>query len=268
MSVAQPRRWRDLPALFDLSHTAHARLFAYLNLPWEALPALDAYLDMLLAEDSLAAEDPLADDIVQGDLRVGPRTRIEPGVRIEGTVHIGADCVVETGAYIRGPAWIGDRCEVRQGAYLRGVVLAGDGAVLGHASEFKRCVLLEGAQVPHFNYVGDSILGVKAHIGAGVILSNVRLDKRSVRVALLCAETAETGGASATGAAGGGGAAGGVARPAYLDTGLEKFGALLGDACEVGCNSVLNPGTILGARCRVAPVSRVKGTWAEDSALL
>lgn len=252
MSAAQPRRWRDLPALFDLSHTAHARLFAYLNLPWEALPALDAYLDMLLAED------PLADGIGQGDFRVGPRTRIDPGARIEGTVHIGADCVVETGAYIRGPAWIGDRCEVRQGAYLRGVVLAGDGAVLGHASEFKRCVLLEGAQVPHFNYVGDSILGVKAHIGAGVILSNVRLDKRSVRAALLGAETAEPGA---------GAVPGGAARPAYLDTGLEKFGALLGDACEVGCNSVLNPGTILGARCRVAPVSRVKGTWAEDSAL-
>lgn len=259
MTTPQTRRWKDLPALFDLAHTAHARLFAYLDLPWEALPALDAYLDMLLAEDSLA------DGSGPGDLRVGPRTRIEPGVRIEGTVHIGADCVVETGAYIRGPAWIGDRCEVRQGAYLRGVVLAGDGAVLGHASEFKRCVLLEGAQVPHFNYVGDSILGVKAHIGAGVILSNVRLDKRSVRAALLGAESAEGGAADRVG-----GSAGfaGAARPAYLDTGLEKFGALLGDACEVGCNSVLNPGTILGARCRVAPVSRVKGTWPEDSTLL
>jgi NDP-sugar pyrophosphorylase family protein len=264
MTGAQSGRWRDLPALFDLARTAHSRLFAYLGLPWEALPALDAYLDMLLAEDPLAGgmeqeggdgRGGAGDSLISGDLRVGPRTRIEPGVRIEGTVHIGADCVVETGAYIRGPAWIGDRCEVRQGAYLRGVVLAGDGAVLGHASEFKRCVLLEGAQVPHFNYVGDSILGVKAHIGAGVILSNVRLDKRSVRAALLAGD-------AAAGAAAGGG------RPAYLDTGLEKFGALLGDACEVGCNSVLNPGTILGARCRVAPVSRVKGTWAEDSALL
>ncbi|MCE1195961.1 hypothetical protein LWX53_05625 [bacterium] len=284
MTSAQPRRWKDLPALFDLTRTAHARLFAYLDLPWEALPALDAYLDMLLAEDPLAdgigsaggnsqAESAgrpgggtmRKDPFLSGDLRVGPRTRIEPGVRIEGTVHIGADCVIETGAYIRGPAWIGDRCEVRQGAYLRGVVLAGEGAVLGHASEFKRCVLLEGAQVPHFNYVGDSILGVKAHIGAGVILSNVRLDKRSVRAALLGAETAETGGGDRVG---GGAGFAGAARPAYLDTGLEKFGALLGDACEVGCNSVLNPGTILGARCRVAPVSRVKGTWAEDSALL
>jgi len=266
MTAAQPGRWKDLPALFDLTHTAHSRLFAYLDLPWEALPALDAYLDMLLAEDPLAdgaseadGTEPRKDPFHRGDLRVGPRTRIEPGVRIEGTVHIGADCVVETGAYIRGPAWIGDRCEIRQGAYLRGVVLAGDGAVLGHASEFKRCVLLEGAQVPHFNYVGDSILGVKAHIGAGVILSNVRLDKRSVRAALLGAGTAENADA---------GGAGEAARPAYLDTGLEKFGALLGDACEVGCNSVLNPGTILGARCRVAPVSRVKGTWREDSALL
>ena len=246
------RRWEGLPALFDPSGTAHARLFAYLDLPWEALPALDAYLDMLLAEDPFAEGGGSAREeaLIAGDLRVGPRTRIEPGVHIEGVVHIGADCVVETGAYIRGPAWIGDRCEIRQGAYLRGTVLAADGAVLGHASEFKRCVLLEGAQAPHFNYVGDSIMGVKAHIGAGVILSNVRLDKRNVRAALL----APAGG-------------NGQSKPTLLDTGLEKFGAILGDACEVGCNSVLNPGSILGARCKVAPLSRVKGSWAEDSVI-
>ncbi|PKL06544.1 MAG: UDP-N-acetylglucosamine diphosphorylase [Spirochaetae bacterium HGW-Spirochaetae-9] len=228
-----------MPSLFDLEATAFARLFNYLDQPWEALTALDTYLGILLAEDPLAG--------TQGDLRLGARSRIEPGVHIEGSVHIGADCLVETGAYIRGPAWIGDRCEIRQGAYLRGIVLAGDGAVLGHASEFKRCVLLEGAQAPHFNYVGDSIMGIKAHIGAGVILSNVRLDKRNIRAALLTP--------------GGGG------EPSLQDTGLGKFGAILGDACEIGCNSVLNPGSILGARCRVTPLSLVKGTWPEGSAI-
>ncbi len=260
------KRWEGLPALFDPSATAHARLFAYLDLPWEALSALDAYLDMLLSEDPFAGSEASAMDnpLITGDLRIGPRTRIEQGVHIEGSVHIGADCVIETGAYIRGPAWIGDRCEIRQGAYLRGTVLAADGAVLGHACEFKRCVMLEGAQAPHFNYVGDSILGVKAHIGAGVILSNVRLDKRHVRAALLGKEAAE--GQAVTGqAAIGLGGADARERPTLLDTGLEKFGALLGDACEVGCNSVLNPGSILGARCRVAPLSRVKGTWPEDA---
>jgi NDP-sugar pyrophosphorylase family protein len=236
-----------MPALFNLRETAYARLFTYLDQPWEALPALDAYLGMLLAEDPLAGSRGGEGEgsMIRGDLRLGPRSRIEPGVHIEGSVHIGADCLIETGAYIRGPVWIGDRCEIRQGAYLRGIVLAADGAILGHACEFKRCVLLEGAQAPHFNYVGDSIMGIKAHIGAGVILSNVRLDKRNIRAALL--------------------APGGDA--SLQDTGLEKFGAILGDACEVGCNSVLNPGSILGARCRVTPLSLVKGTWPEESAI-
>ena len=245
-------RWEGLPLLFDPAATSHSRLFAYLDSPWEALLALDAYLDMLLAEDPLAGETTSIreDPLIHGDLRLGPRTRIEPGVHIEGIVHIGADCVVETGAYIRGPAWIGDRCEIRQGAYLRGTVLAGNGAVLGHACEFKRCILLEAAQAPHFNYVGDSILGVKAHIGAGVILSNVRLDKRCVRVALV-GKVSDVG----------------QGQPVLVDTGLEKFGAILGDACEVGCNSVLNPGTILGQACRVAPLSRVKGSWPENSVI-
>ena len=250
------KRWKGLPPLFNLGATAHSRLFAYLDWPWESLSSLDGYLDMLLAEDPLVGGESLIMEGVRirGDVRVGLRTRIEPGAIIEGVVHIGADCVVESGAYIRGPAWIGDRCEIRQAAYLRGVVLAADGAVLGHACEFKRCIILEGAQAPHFNYVGDSIMGVHAHIGAGVILSNVRLDKKHVRAALL-------------GAAGEAGRDGRPNRPEIVDTGLEKFGAILGDSCEVGCNSVLNPGTILGTRCRASPLSRVKGTWPEDSVI-
>lgn len=257
MGSREPR-WAGMPALFDLKATAYAHLFTYLDQPWEALSALDAYLGMLLAEDPLAGTrgGETEGSLIRGDLRLGPRSRIEPGVHIEGSVHIGADCLIETGAYIRGPAWIGDRCEIRQGAYLRGIVLAADGAVLGHACEFKRCVLLEGAQAPHFNYVGDSIMGIKAHIGAGVILSNVRLDKRNIRAALLA-----PGGVSDHLTAGNPSAA------SLQDTGLGKFGAILGDACEVGCNSVLNPGSILGARCRVTPLSLVKGTWSEGSAI-
>jgi len=245
-----PRRWADLPALFDLSATAHGRLFSYLDNPWSALTALDAYLDKLLGEDIFSAPLPadLSGVVVHGDLRVGKGVVLEEGVRIEGVVHIGPGSRVESGAYIRGPAWIGAHCEVRQGAFLRGIVLAGDGAVLGHCSEFKRCILLEGAQAPHFNYVGDSVMGIKAHIGAGVILSNVRLDKKTIRVFLP-----------------GKGSEG--EKSAYIETGLEKFGAVLGDACEVGCNSVLNPGTILGARTRVAPLSRVRGSFPEGSIL-
>lgn len=250
------KRWKGFPPLFDLSATAHSRLFAYLDWPWESLSSLDGYLDMLLAEDALVGgESPIMDGVrIQGDVRIGPRTWIEPGVVIEGIVHIGADCVVESGAYIRGPAWIGNHCEIRQGAYLRGVVLAADDAVLGHACEFKRCIILEGAQAPHFNYVGDSIIGVHAHIGAGVILSNVRLDKKHVRAVLLGPGDGST-------------FAGASNQLEIVDTGLEKFGAILGDSCEVGCNSVLNPGTILGARSRAAPLSRVKGTWPEDSVI-
>lgn len=251
------KSWTGIPELFDLSATAFSRLFAYLEEPWEALSSLDSYLGILLSEDPLSggAEVESAPVLLRGDIRLGKGALVEPGARIEGVVHVGAGTVVETGAYIRGPAWIGDHCEVRQGAYLRGVVLAADGAVLGHASEFKRCILLEGAQAPHFNYVGDSVMGIRAHIGAGVILSNVRLDKRPVRTALLRGSEAAPG------------QGGEEKKPLLVETGLEKFGAILGDGCEVGCNSVLNPGTILGARCAVPPLSRVRGTFPAGSRL-
>jgi NDP-sugar pyrophosphorylase family protein len=244
-------RWAGLPFLFNMEATAFSRLFAYLDKPWEALVSLESYLGILLAEDPLAGQPLLSDtkgSLVSGDLRLGPKVRIEAGARIEGTVHIGAGCVIESGAYIRGPAWLAEGCEVRQGAYIRGNVIAGAQAVLGHCSEFKQAILLEGAQAPHFNYVGDSILGIKAHIGAGVILSNLRLDKRSVRAAFLPRNRSEE-----------------TAKVELVDTGLTKFGALLGDGCEIGCNCVLNPGSILGAASRAAPLSRIKGTWPEGS---
>lgn len=215
---------RGMPELFDFTATEHAALFEDLAVPWDILKDLDRTVaDLVASMPEPRIRSPLPD-----------------GVTIEGDVYIGPDCRIEPGAFIRGPAWIGAGCEIRQGAYLRGAVLAAAGAVLGHASEFKHCILLEGAQAPHFNYVGDSVLGIGAHIGAGVILSNFRLDHAPVVVR-------------------------DVRTPRSWDTGLPKFGALVGDHCEIGCNAVLNPGTVLGARCVALPLSRVKGLWPEES---
>jgi len=219
--------WTGIPPLFNLARSAHATLFHGTVWPWDALLGIESYIRALLE----ASGGPAI-------LSVVPE-----GATIEGDVWIGPDCRIEPGVLICGPAWIGSGCEIRQGAYLRGAVLAGSGAILGHCSEFKNCVLLEGAQAPHFNYVGDSLLGLDAHIGAGVILSNFRLDKAPVKVV----------------------AAPGAPPLARIETGLQKFGAILGDHCEVGCNSVLNPGTVLGERCSVMPVSRVQGLWPAGS---
>lgn len=149
-----------------------------------------------------------------------------PGVHIEGRVYLDPNVALPGHATILGPVWIGAGTEIRPGAFIRGNVIAGEGCVLGNSSEFKNCVLMDGVQAPHFNYVGDSILGNRAHLGAGAICSNLRLDRRDVAVRL------PTG---------------------RVDTGLRKFGAIVGDGAEVGCNAVLNPGTLLGPRSLVMP---------------
>ena len=151
---------------------------------------------------------------------------IPPGIYIEGKVWLHPSVKLPAYATLIGPVWIGEGCEIRPGAFIRGNVIAGKGCVLGNASEFKNCLLCDGVQAPHYNYVGDSILGNKAHLGAGAICSNLRLDQAEVSVRL---------------------ATGSVA------TGLRKFGAIVGDAAEVGCNAVLNPGTLLGRRALVVP---------------
>ncbi|MFZ2913171.1 MAG: hypothetical protein WAZ99_03140 [Rectinemataceae bacterium] len=245
-----------IPALFDLSKSAYAALFMTAVWPWDALGGIETFIRSLLA----AAGGPAI---------LSP---VPEGTIVEGEVWIGPDCRIEPGAYIRGPAWIGRGSEIRQGAYLRGAVLSGDGAVLGHCSEFKNCVLLEGAQAPHFNYVGDSVLGLGAHIGAGVILSNLRLDKASVRVRLQppgSQGSLGSQGSQGSQVAGNSGKVSDVRSDIpsgeWVDTGLRKFGAILGDHCEVGCNSVLNPGTVLGERCTVMPLSRVRGLWPAGS---
>jgi UDP-N-acetylglucosamine diphosphorylase / glucose-1-phosphate thymidylyltransferase / UDP-N-acetylgalactosamine diphosphorylase / glucosamine-1-phosphate N-acetyltransferase / galactosamine-1-phosphate N-acetyltransferase len=161
-----------------------------------------------------------------------------PGVRLEGPVHIDPSVVLPAYATIIGPAWIGAGTQVRPGVFIRGNVIVGEGCVLGNASEFKNSLLMDGVQAPHYNYVGDSILGRRAHLGAGAICSNLRLDRKGIVVHL------------ATGS---------------VDTGLKKFGAILGEEAEVGCNAVLNPGTCLGRRSLVMPAIAFGGVLAPST---
>ena len=151
---------------------------------------------------------------------------LPPGVSVEGEVWIDPSVKLPAMATLIGPAWIGAGTDIRPGAYVRGNVIVGAGCVLGNSCEFKNCLLMDGVQVPHFSYVGDSVLGNGAHLAAGVVLSNLRLDQQPVTVRL----------------------------PDRLaETGLRKMGAILGDAAEVGCNAVLQPGTLLGKRAIVMP---------------
>jgi UDP-N-acetylglucosamine diphosphorylase / glucose-1-phosphate thymidylyltransferase / UDP-N-acetylgalactosamine diphosphorylase / glucosamine-1-phosphate N-acetyltransferase / galactosamine-1-phosphate N-acetyltransferase len=151
---------------------------------------------------------------------------IPPGVHVEGKVWLHHTVQLPATATILGPTYIGARTQIRPGAFIRGNVIVGEDGVLGNSCEFKNCLLLDRVQAPHFNYVGDSILGNGAHLGAGVICSNLRLDQGEVTLKL------PTG---------------------TIGTGLRKFGAVLGDEAEVGCNAVLNPGTLLGPRALVMP---------------
>jgi len=148
------------------------------------------------------------------------------GVHAEGPRWIHPEAKLPTYATIIGPVYIGARSEIKPGAFIRGNVIVGEDCVLGNACEYKNCLLMDGVKTPHYNYVGDSILGNKAHLGAGAICSNLRLDNREVLVRI---------------------------GAAVYSTGLRKFGAILGDAAEVGCNAVLNPGTLLGPRALVMP---------------
>lgn len=164
------------------------------------------------------------------------RVDLPSGLHVEGPVYIHPSVTLPAFGSIKGPAYIAEGCELRPGVFIRGNVIAGANCVLGNSCEFKNCLLLEGVQVPHFSYVGDSILGNKAHLGAGVICSNLRLDQAEVQVEL--------------------------PDGSRVGSGLRKLGAILGDAAEVGCNSVLNPGSILGKRALVMPSMAFKGTLA------
>jgi NDP-sugar pyrophosphorylase family protein len=165
-----------------------------------------------------------------------PLPEIPPGFHIEGPVFIAAGVKLPPFGSITGPAYIGENCELRPGVFIRGDVIAGAGCVLGNSCEFKNCLLLDGVQVPHYSYVGDSVLGNKAHLGAGAICSNLRLDQANISVRDF--------------------------DNASHKTGMRKLGALLGDHAEVGCNAVLNPGAILGKAALVMPTLSFRGTLA------
>ena len=192
--------------LFDLNQTEHAAIFDGCTYAWDALKKIEPYL--------------------KANLKPGLHNKCEGRAFIGEQVFIGEGTVVEDGVMIKGPAIIGKNCQIRHNAYIRENVLIGDGCVVGNSSELKNSLLFNGAQVPHFNYVGDSILGHKSHLGAGVKISNLKMTPGNIFVEL-----------------------DGVP----FDTGLRKFGALLGDGAEAGCNAVLNPGSILGRGAVVYP---------------
>ncbi len=199
---------------FDLDGFAHAELFAGVEYVWQALDRLPDYLARFGGSQ-------LAGNIEQGAVLSGP-------------VWIGEGTVVESGVRIIGPAIIGRGCHIRSGAYLRGLVVVGDEAIVGHATELKVAILLDRAHAPHFNYVGDSILGPDSNLGAGTICSNVRLDRQSIIV--------HAGGRR-------------------INTGTWKLGAIVGQGVQTGCNSVLNPGTLLGRGVVVLPGASIAGYY-------
>jgi NDP-sugar pyrophosphorylase family protein len=195
------------PADFlDLNQTDHAALFHGVTHAWEVLPKLAAYLETHLVPANFGQ--------LVGDPAIGE------------DVYIGRGTVIEPGVYIKGPAWIGPDCQIRHGAYIRENVIIGAGSVVGNSCEIKNSILFNHCQVPHFNYVGDSVLGTKVHLAAGVIVSNLKLNGEVISV--------RVGGET-------------------ISTGLRKFGALIGDGAEVGCNAVINPGAIIGRQALIYP---------------
>lgn len=198
----------ETAALFDFSHTVAGDFLQECRFPWQAIPRIGAWIQA-----------------------IGPRLgdRYE---RVDASVWIAKSAVIAPSAAICGPCIIGEGSEVRHCAFIRGNALVGDGAVVGNSTELKNVILFDGVQVPHFNYVGDSILGYKAHLGAGVIASNLRADKAPVAV---------------------------QAGDVRIETGLKKLGAMVGDSAEVGCGCVLNPGTVIGPKSHIYPLVCVRG---------
>lgn len=198
-----------IAALYTLEETIAKDIFEGVTYPWEVLGKIK---DFIVALGETLPEDKFE--------------------RREGNIWVARSAKVFPSAYLGGPAIIDEEAEIRQSAFIRGSAIVGKGAVVGNSTELKNVILFNKVQVPHYNYVGDSILGYKAHMGAGSITSNVKSDKTLVVV---------------------------HAGEESYETGLKKFGAMLGDNVEVGCNSVLNPGTVIGKCSNVYPTSMVRG---------
>lgn len=195
--------------LYTLDETIARDIFEGVTYPWEVLPKISEFI-----------------------LRLGETLPEEDYDKVGEDVWIAKSAEVFESAYIHGPAIIGKDAQVRQCAFIRGNAIVGEGAVVGNSTELKNVILFNKVQVPHYNYVGDSILGYKAHMGAGSITSNVKSDKKLVVV-----KTPE----------------------GNIETGMKKFGAMLGDEVEVGCGTVLNPGSVVGRHTNIYPLSSVRG---------
>lgn len=204
----------EISGLFDLSHTLAGEYLARFQYPWQAL---DGIKDLILSLGPMLGED---------YEERAPQVWVHKTATVAPTVFLGAPCI------------IGPDTEARHCAFIRGSALVGANCVVGNSVELKNVILFDNVQTPHYNYVGDSILGYKSHMGAGSITSNVKSDKTPVVV---------------------------KNEGEAIETGRKKFGAILGDRVEVGCNSVLNPGTVIGPRSSVYPVSCVRGVIPADS---
>ena len=198
----------------DLSKTIASEIFSGLSYPWEALPKIKDFI-----------------------LNLGPKLPKDEFEEIKENVWVSKEAVIANSAFIAGPTIICKGTEIRHCAFIRGSVIVGENCVVGNSTELKNAILFNNVQVPHFNYIGDSILGFKAHFGAGSIVSNVKSDKSNVSVLMNGNKT---------------------------DTGLRKFGAIVADYVEIGCNAVLNPGTIIGRNSNVYPTSMVRGIIGEN----
>ena len=198
--------------LYDCDVWYLKELFERFEYPWEMLPEIKAYVTAL-------TEQTLPDF-----------TLLAPGILV------GKDVKISPSATLQAPALIGHGTELRPGAYLRGAVITGSNCVLGNSSEFKNCILLDGVQVPHFNYVGDSVLGNRAHLGAGTVCSNLKSDGKNV---VIHGDTER-------------------------ETGLRKLGGLLADGADVGCGCVINPGTVIGKNSSVYPLTSLRGVYPEN----
>jgi len=201
--------------LYNLDETIAREIFDGCEYPWEILPKIKDFIIELGESLSLDEYDKVGDN-----------------------VWIAKDAKVAPTAYINGPAIIGKGAEVRHCAFIRGNAIVGEKAVVGNSTELKNVILFNNVQVPHYNYVGDSILGFKSHMGAGSITSNVKSDKQLVIV-----KNGEE----------------------RIETGLKKFGAMVGDNVEVGCGSILNPGSVIGRNTNIYPLSSVRGVVKENS---
>lgn len=199
----------------DLSKTQAKELLESKTYPWEVLPCISQFI-----------------------VELGNKLSEEEYEKRGENIWVAKSAKVAPTAYINGPAIIGKEAEVRHCAFIRGNALVGEGAVVGNSTELKNVILFDKVQVPHYNYVGDSILGYKSHMGAGSITSNVKSDKKLVVV---------------------------KGKEAHIETGLKKFGAMLGDEVEVGCGSVLNPGTVVGSHTNIYPLSSVRGVVPSHS---